>query len=279
MIRQDTAKEVSREGCHTRVKYKLNTHKSAKQNSYDKIFSDLRIYSKRLQKDIVNIIEERQEGTYLTGLLRGTRINPSACARHDGRIFKANKLPDDEPILAVSLLIDQSGSMYGKNIAQSMKMAMIIEDFCAGLGIPISIVGHDVSGDLVRLEQYIDFDDFTPERKYRLCNMYAGGCNRDGFALRYCLKRLESREEKTKLLILVSDGQPNDNGYGGEAAYKDLRSACEECRRKGITFFAAAIDKDKDRIKKIYGDSYLDITDLNTFPQKMVRIVKKFLIQ
>lgn len=46
-------------------------------------------------------------------------------------------------------------------------------------------------------------------------------------------------------------------------------------RRKGITTFATAIGSDKDKIKAIYGDGYLDITDLTQFPKQLTNMVVK----
>ena len=40
---------------------------------------------------------------------------------------------------------------------------------------------------------------------------------------------------------------------------------------------AAAIGDDKENIERIYGDSFLDITDLNLLPSKLTSVVKKHL--
>ena len=102
--------------------------------------------------------------------------------------------------------------------------------------------------------------------------------NRDGAALRYVAEQLSKRTEAVKMLILVSDGQPADNGYYGTAAEEDLRGIKQEYQRKGILFVAAAIGDDKENIQRIYGDSFLDITDLNQLPVKLTAVVKKHII-
>ena len=80
-----------------------------------------------------------------------------------------------------------------------------------------------------------------------------------------------------KLLILVSDGQPSDNGYYGSAAEEDLRGIKLEYRRRGVIFIAAAIGDDKPDIERIYGDSFLDITDLTQLPVKLTNMVKRYI--
>jgi len=77
--------------------------------------------------------------------------------------------------------------------------------------------------------------------------------------------------------MLVSDGQPADSGYYGTAAEEDLRGVKQEYQRKGILFVAAAIGADKDNIERIYGDSFLDITDLNKLPVKLAGIIKRYI--
>jgi nitric oxide reductase activation protein len=101
------------------------------------------------------------------------------------------------------------------------------------------------------------------------------GSNRDGAALRYVAEQLSKRKEDIRMLILVSDGQPSDSGYYGTAAEEDLRGIKREYTRKGILFIAAAVGEDKANIERIYGDSFMDITDLNKLPIKLTNVVKQ----
>ena len=101
--------------------------------------------------------------------------------------------------------------------------------------------------------------------------------NRDGAALRYVAERLTRRPEDVKLLMLVSDDQPADTGYFGTAAEEDLRGVKQEYQRKGVLFVAAAIGNDKENIERIYGDSFLDISELNMLPVKLAGIIKRFI--
>ena len=42
-------------------------------------------------------------------------------------------------------------------------------------------------------------------------------------------------------------------------------------------FVAAAIGDDKQNMERIYGDSFLDITDLNQLPTKLTAVVKRYI--
>jgi nitric oxide reductase activation protein len=110
-----------------------------------------------------------------------------------------------------------------------------------------------------------------------MMDMSARGGNRDSAALRYVAERLMTRDEETKLLILISDGQPASYDYSGTAAAADLRGIKREYQNKGITIFAAAIGSDKENIERIYKDGFLDITDLNQLPAKLTAVIKRFM--
>ena len=101
--------------------------------------------------------------------------------------------------------------------------------------------------------------------------------NRDGAALRFVAEQLSKQPEEVKMLILVSDGQPADSGYSGTAAEDDLRGIKQEYVKKGVLFVAAAIGDDKKNIERIYGDAFLDITDLNKLPVALTSVVKRYI--
>ena len=99
--------------------------------------------------------------------------------------------------------------------------------------------------------------------------------NRDGMALKYVAEKLVKRPEQERILILVSDGQPADDDYYGPEADEDLHKTVREYTRKGILFIAAAIGSDKDEIERIYGNAFMDISDLNTLPEKLTGVIKR----
>ncbi len=108
-----------------------------------------------------------------------------------------------------------------------------------------------------------------------MMDISARGSNRDGAALRFVAEQLAKRREDVRILILVSDGQPSDSGYYGSEAEADLRGIRQEYQRKGLLFVAAAIGEDKANIQRIYGESFLDITDLNKLPVALAEVVKR----
>lgn len=245
---------------------------------YNAIAGPLLAISKQLQKSLLRQLRDRQQGGKQTGLLMGRRLDAHALYRNDGKVFTKNTLPSQPPEMAVGLLLDESGSMASCDRATYARAsAIILYDFCQALRVPVMVYGHSTGGSGVELYSYSEFDAIDREDKYRLVDISARGSNRDGAALRFVAERLSHRPEELKLLILVSDGQPADTGYYGTAAEEDLRGIQQEYRRKGILFVAAAIGDDKENMERIYGDSFLDITDLNQLPVKLTQVVKRFL--
>ena len=245
---------------------------------YNAIAGPLLAISKQLQKSLLRQLRDQQRGGKQTGLLMGRRLDAHALCRGDGKVFTKNALPSQPPGMAVGLLLDESGSMCSQDRATYARAsAIILYDFCQALRVPVMVYGHSTGNSGVELYSYSEFDAIDREDKYRLVDISARGSNRDGAALRFVAERLSHRPEELKLLILVSDGQPADTGYYGTAAEEDLRGIQQEYRRKGVLFIAAAIGDDKENMERIYGDSFLDITDLNQLPVKLTQVVKRFL--
>lgn len=245
-------------------------------DAYYAVAPQLLQLSKRLQKSVSAILRDQRQGGKLTGLLAGKRLNQHAFGRTDGRIFYNTRLPTEPIHLAVGLLVDESGSMCGNDrITRARAAAIVIHDFCDKLGVPIMIVGHTASSKHVRLYSYADFDSVDKQDRYRLMDMSARSCNRDGAALRYVAEKLYRHPSEVKLLFIINDGQPNDDGYSGSAAEADLRGIKTEFSRKGVDIFAAAIGEDKENIERIYGSGFLDITDLNQLPILLTGIIAR----
>ena len=279
----DVAQNISYGNIHEGVNVRVNRIASVDEELVDQfnyISGPLINISRQLQKSLIKQLKENRRGGKQTGLVMGRRLDAHALCRNDGKVFYKNNLPNEIPELAVGLLLDESGSMCScDRCTYARAAAIILYDFCQSLDIPVMVYGHSTDyhghGESVELFSYAEFDGFDNDDKYRLMDISARGSNRDGAALRFVAERLSKRPEAVKLLILVSDGQPAADGYYGTAAEEDLRGIKQEYQRKGILFIAAAIGNDKQNIERIYGDSFLDISDLNQLPTKLTNVVKR----
>lgn len=209
-------------GVHVHIN-RMSYVEPAYMELYQKVAPPLLLISKRLQKQIAQILKDYRDGGKLDNLPFGKRINPRNIYHNDGKFFYKLKLPQDLIGIAVAVLNDESGSMScSDRITYARSSSIILYDFCKGLDIPIAIYGHTEEDD-VELYAYAEFDSIDNKDQYRLMDMSARCGNRDGAALRYVAERLMTRPEPIKLLIITSDGQPAACGYYGTEAEADLR--------------------------------------------------------
>lgn len=278
----EAAQSISYGDIHKGVKitvHRINEVDEELENQYHEICGPLLDISRQLQRSLLQKLKDQQRGGKQTGLVMGRRLDAHALCRNDGKVFYKNNLPNTIPRISVGLLLDESGSMRSRDrCTYARAAAIILYDFCQSLNIPIMVYGHSTSWrDGVDLYSYAEFDSIDRNDKYRMMDIAARGSNRDGAALRFVAEQLSKRTEEVRILMLVSDGQPADVGYDGTAAEEDLRGIKQEYKRKGLLFVAAAIGEDKPNIERIYGDSFLDITDLNQLPVKLTAVIKRFM--
>lgn len=278
----ETAQSISYGDIHKGVKitvHRINEVDEELENQYQDICGPLLNISRQLQRNLLQKLKDQQRGGKQTGLVMGRRLDAHALCRNDGKVFYRNNLPNTIPRISVGLLLDESGSMSSRDrCTYARASAIILYDFCQAMNIPIMVYGHSTSWKSgVDLYSYAEFDSIDRNDKYRMMDISARCSNRDGAALRFVAEQLSKRTEEVRILILVSDGQPADAGYSGTAAEEDLRGIKQEYKRKGILFVAAAIGEDKPNIERIFGDSFLDITDLNQLPVKLTAVIKRFM--
>jgi nitric oxide reductase activation protein len=149
------------------------------------------------------------------------------------------------------------------------------------LEFPVCIIGstadYEEDDGNSELTLYSSFNSVDKKDKYRLTEISAKACNRDGAALNYAYETLLKRPEEIKILFMISDGTPNAYNYGGEIATDELKRISENCKKKGIVLFAAAVGDDKAQIEYIYGDNFLDISDMDAMPKIFTDKIKKFI--
>lgn len=276
---QAEARCIQYGNAHRNINVTVHRMSHVNQNlidSYTAVSPKLLMLSKRLQRSVSAILRDKRQGGKQTGLYVGKHLNQHAFHRNDGRVFCNKRLPTEPINMSVALLVDESGSMCGcDRITKARATAIVVQDFCEKLGIPIMIMGHTASSAHVELFSYADFNSVDKKDRYRLMDMSARYCNRDGAALRYVADKLSKQHSDVKMLFIICDGQPNDDGYSGTAAEADLRGIKQEYSRKGVQIFAAAIGDDRANIERIYGAGYLDITDLNQLPVMLTQLIAR----
>ena len=251
-------------------------------SSYEKEHRELDSIVTRMITEFEKEIKERQTGDTLTGLYTGKRFEAREAYRYDKRVMSRKILPEDIPDMAVGILVDCSGSMGGDKIHYAIQSAYITYSFCKRLQIPVFVVGHTTSGNDVSLISVADENSLDNNDKIRIFDLRSQNCNRDGYALKYCMEKLKHIVAEQKLMMIISDGCPNHTGYHLNEGRADCQAIVKDGIKNGITTIAAAID-DAVNVQSVYkkgiseknSAEYLDLSDLRKLPKAFVKIIKK----
>ncbi|HEY0832890.1 MAG TPA: VWA domain-containing protein, partial [Azospirillum sp.] len=89
----------------------------------------------------------------------------------------------------------------------------------------------------------------------RIRALKPGSYTRMGAALRHATACLKDRPHTHRLLLVLTDGKPNDTDhYEGRYAIEDTRAAVQEARRAGLRLFGVTIDeKGRDYLPYLFG--------------------------
>ena len=131
---------------------------------------------------------------------------------------------------AVCILADVSGSMGGAKISQEKIILACLAEALSKVGIPFKVITFCDREGFVQHHHYVNYKNSKSERA-ALMTITAGGCNFDGYSIRYALKDIQKNKAKNKLLIIISDGQPNPS-HPCSNAVMDARDAVVEARRR-----------------------------------------------
>ncbi len=274
----DAIRNMNQPLIHKNVPVSLQRHFATDKAKYEAIYKDVAPIVRNLISEILALLREYNEEHIQHHKRFGPIVEATEAYRLDNAFFAKRTLPEDRPNMAMCILLDESGSMHGNKMESSKRALILLERFAAGIGVPILIAGHNVSSD-VELNIYTDFLSTQSEKdRYALAAIQSGGCNRDGLPIRICAEMLAQRQEDIRLMVVISDGAPNDSGYSGKEARDDIRKTVSEFRRKGLQIYGAAIDDDKEVIQDIYGQGFLSITDLRSLPKAMVRLLRQNIV-
>ena len=187
---------------------------------------------------------------------------------------------------AVEILIDASGSQRERQ-GQVALQAYIIAASLSRVKIPHQIMSFCTFWDYTVMQRFRDFDD-PPSSDRRVLEFTTSSNNRDGLAVRAAGDSLTARPEENRILIVLSDGRPNDiivnrpgsrnpRPYYGEYAVKDTAFEIRTLRSEGVCVLGVFTGKEQDLAaeKKIFGKDFAYIRDIRNFS----RVVSTYLIR
>jgi len=112
----------------------------------------------------------------------------------------------------------------------------------------------------------------------RIASLTPGHYTRLGAAIRHVSKGLESQARKHRLLLVITDGKPNDlDHYEGRHGIEDSRMAIREARRAGQSVFGITVDRDgKAWFPRMFGPGgFAVISDPDKLTQALPQIYRQ----
>ncbi len=195
------------------------------------------------------------------------------------RLF--TRMHREERNIAVMFMVDMSGSTQGWINDAEREALILLAESLETLGDRYAIYGFTgMSRKRCEVFPVKLFDEpYNDEVKARISGIKPGDYTRMGAAIRHLSQRLNEVEARTKLLITLSDGKPDDyhGDYRGEYGIEDTRQALFEARRDGIHAFCITIDEEgQEYLPHMYGAAnYTVISDVEKLPLKVSDIYKK----
>ena len=259
-----------------------------------------------LQKDLERAIAARSKAVWTSGHRSG-RINASALARlttfKDDRAFrrKQENLTND---VAVTLLMDCSGSMSGEKIETAADATYALASVLERIKIPTEVLGFTTLEkefmDEARREEaktgvkYARFEALnipivkefsermTPTVKNRIAfirNSSSGSRllrhNVDGESLQIAVTRLAKRNEKRKIVMVLSDGAPAC-GYDRGYLAPHLHEVVKDAKKSGVEIVGIGI---KTSEPKKYYPKCVVLNKVSDLPETVIREIKNLLLQ
>ena len=195
----------------------------------------------------------------------------------DRLFIKSRKLERD---LAVIFMVDVSGSTKGWINDAERESLVLLSEALQTLGDRYAIYGF--SGmtrkrcELYRIKTFEE--SYDSKVKARIAGIRPQDYTRMGVTIRHLSEKLLNVDAKTRVLITISDGKPDDyDGYRGEYGIEDTRQALMEAKHAGIHPFCITIDSQAhDYLPHMYGHvNYTMVDDVRKLPLKVSDIYRK----
>jgi nitric oxide reductase NorD protein len=188
--------------------------------------------------------------------------------------------------VAVTLLLDASGSteswLSGRQrvIDVVKEAALAFSEALATVGDRFAMLAFSGQGAAdVRVRVLKRFQEPPgPTTRRRIGALEPDAFTRLGGALRHATAGLAREHARAKLLLVLSDGKPQDeDGYEGSYGIEDVRQAVAEARLQGVRVFAITVDREgPSYLPRLFGPhGYTVIWNAELLPEHLPAIYRR----
>jgi hypothetical protein len=175
--------------------------------------------------------------------------------------------------ICVLTLVDLTGSSKGALLRAQRKAVLFFAEGLEALDAPHAFLGfngHGASG--CRSHRIMDWDDTIESAKKRLAGLVASGGSRLGAHIRHGASELMARTEPKRLLLVVSDGRPEDGeAYRGSYGVADTAMAVREASALGVHVHCISLDsREAPYLRTIFGPGgFTQVTDFSLLARRL----------
>lgn len=241
---------------------------------YDIITSKVKLLNKNLIRKIKEI-KVYNTGGKNSGMSKG-KLDKKALHKYKStdKIFYNNTYKVKESDLAFGIILDVSGSMHGKGIENGVTTLVVLHETLKALNINHSIITHESRGmyqcNIVKYHYFKEDKLYNVSKNYNLMNIRAMRGNCDSAALYYMEKAMTRVQNKDKIVMMFSDGEPT------ECKGDDLKKQVRRMERKGIKVIGIGINYPS--IAEYYKD-YANGANLKEMLDIVSNILKQYILE
>lgn len=254
--------------------------------------SNIRHYEENHARNsnLISKLERRIRNTMLTSM-EATILKSESGSLVIEKVWRNVHLNDDKVFtrtlhektmdLSVDIMLDGSASQMSRQESIAAQ-GYIIAESLTRCGIPVRVSSFCSVRDFLVLNIYRDYEDTKKNKE--IFGYTASGFNRDGLAIRTALHLAGGGKYQNRILIVLTDGDPNDmhgmsmagrlpgrREYAGPAGVEDAAREVRKGVHGGISVIGVFTGQDKnvEAARKIYGHNFARIES----PEKFADVV------
>lgn len=205
--------------------------------------------------------------------------------------------------LCLGVVIDQSGSMHGREQHAAAVSALAMAEAFDSLNAPVMVCGPRNGGRGVRggrdgymtdyyhedshtgqteysvgtgslqyhrhnrivLDVFKDWDESFKQVKHRFSSVQATGSTPLSDGIQFALQELSNRPERHRIIVVLTDGEPDNRAV----VKRQIRLA----REAGITVIGVGISGAEYAVPALFTDHHIVVDDLRELPKRMIEVV------
>lgn len=251
----------------------VNPSENAK-SLYLAVSQKIKLLNSLLIKQIRDI-KTYNQGSKLSGLSQG-KIDSKNLYKYNtsDNLFYNNKYEVKESDLAFGIVLDASGSMNGEKIADGKVSMVLLHETLRALNINHAIIDHTAKGHhSCIIRKYHDFKEsknYDISKSYGIMDIVSREGNNDAGALYYMEQALLKTNNKDKVCLIFSDGEPT------ECSEQELKEQVKSMERKGIKVIGIGINLPK--IAEYYTD-YANGKNLSEMIKIITDILRRYVLE